>query len=257
MLIFDIFIPGMRIQSKDDDQSWKIGNIVFALESRYIEANYSLNLFMSAKHKTTDNGREKFDEMLNRKAEISKSIEEKYHNRVDFDAFHSINLEDDVLYNREQWKNGRVPSQFLHTLPFIYARTFLYAVDSFGKLLSVLSLEAGVPSQVKKFHADFEAAFPHVRGVRNSAQHAEDRVRSIGVGGKPIEYKPLDEPFISASGGVHISDCLCNSTYGSTMADGHYGKVDVSPESMQKLQRIFQEALNCLSWTGPKRHLPS
>jgi hypothetical protein len=257
MHIFEIFIPGIRIDSKDDDWAWKIGNIVSALESSYIEANYSLNLFLSAKCKRDDNNREKFDEIFRRKAEISRSVDRKYTDKFDIYAIHSINLEVDVQYNREQWQQGRVPSQFEHRLPFIYARVFLYAVDSFGKLLGVLSQEAGVPSRMVGIHADFEAAFPHVRGVRNSAQHVEDRVRGIGFRGKPIEYKPLDEPFIRASGGVHISDCLCNSTYGSTMADGHYGKVEVSPESMKKLQRIFQETLNCLSWEGPKRHLPS
>jgi hypothetical protein len=40
------------------------------------------------------------------------------------------------------------------------------------------------------------------------------------------------------------------------MADGHYGEVDVSPESMEKLQKIFQEVLMSFKWRGPLQHEP-
>lgn len=40
------------------------------------------------------------------------------------------------------------------------------------------------------------------------------------------------------------------------MADGHYGEVDISKESMVKLQFIIQEAFNAFEWIGPKQHLP-
>jgi len=39
------------------------------------------------------------------------------------------------------------------------------------------------------------------------------------------------------NGGLLILNSLNGAKYGSTMADGHYGEVDVSPESMERLQK--------------------
>ena len=52
-------------------------------------------------------------------------------------------------------------------------------------------------------------------------------------------------------------NCLNGSSYGSTMSDGHYGEVDVSPESMIKLQEILQAVLQAFKWKGPRQHMPS
>lgn len=41
------------------------------------------------------------------------------------------------------------------------------------------------------------------------------------------------------------------------MADGHFGEVDVSPESMEKLKSIIQKTFNAFEWEGPKQHLPT
>jgi hypothetical protein len=41
------------------------------------------------------------------------------------------------------------------------------------------------------------------------------------------------------------------------MADGHYGEVDVSPESMNHLQTILKEVLNSFKWKGSPQHKPS
>ncbi len=75
--------------------------------------------------------------------------------------------------------------------------------------------------------------------------------------GAKIDLKPIDNTLVKAPGGVLMLNCLNGSKYGSTMADGHYGEVDVSPESMERLQSVLIEVLNCFNWSGPKRHLPS
>ncbi|MGD6735326.1 hypothetical protein ACP5PY_02660 [Photobacterium leiognathi subsp. mandapamensis] len=52
-------------------------------------------------------------------------------------------------------------------------------------------------------------------------------------------------------------NCLNGTKYGNTMADGHYGEVDVSPASMEALRSVFQRLLEAFPWKGPKVHLPS
>jgi len=56
---------------------------------------------------------------------------------------------------------------------------------------------------------------------------------------------------IHAPGGVLALNNLNGSRYGSTMNDGHYGEVDVSPESMEKLRCILGDVLGsmgCAFW---------
>lgn len=95
--------------------------------------------------------------------------------------------------------------------------------------------------------------------MRNTAQHLEDRSRGLGSGKspKPLDLKPIDNNFISAPGGVLVLNSLNGSKYGSTMADGHYGEVDVSPESMSHLQEILNNILGSFKWHGSKQHKPS
>ena len=87
----------------------------------------------------------------------------------------------------------------------------------------------------------------------------EDRSRGLGAGRnpKPPELKPIDNQIIKAEGGALVLKCLNGTKYGNAMADGHYGEVDVSPESMSALCEIFQDVLDAFSWKGSKSHLPS
>ena len=158
-----------------------------------------------------------------------------------------------------QWSEGRVPREFEHNLPFIYARAFLYALDAFDKFLGVLSREVNVPTQLRTFHSQVAEAFPDLRRVRNTAQHLEDRARGLGAGRnpQPLELKPVNNALIAAPSGALVLNCLNGSKYGSTMADGHYGEVDVSPESMAQLQKILQSVLQSFTWRGPMQHAPS
>jgi hypothetical protein len=55
-------------------------------------------------------------------------------------------------------------------IPFIYARAFLYVLDAFDKFLGVLAKEEKVLADVATHHAKIADAFPHLRGVRNTAQ---------------------------------------------------------------------------------------
>lgn len=138
-------------------------------------------------------------------------------------------------------------------------RAFLYSLDAFDKFLTVLSCEPEVPDRIADMVKDVATAFPHLRGVRNTAQHLEDRSRGFGAGRNPapLGLKPVENEMISAPGGALILNSLNGSKYGSTMADGHYGEVDVSRESMQQLQRILHATLESFKWRGPKRHAPS
>lgn len=259
MYVFEIVTPGTWLDYDDKDWSWRIENQLRSLESQFFEANAALNLFVNAQSiRPQFADRDKWERDSHRRFEIQRAVEQERGDSMSRVQWDEIHFEAEVRFKREKWLNGDVPREFERTLPFIYARAFLYALDSFDKILGVLSKEANVPEQVAKFHAQIAEVFPHLRGVRNTAQHLEDRARGLGAGKNPLDLKPVTNNLIHApGGGVLVLNCLNGSRYGSTMSDGHYGEIDVSPESMQRLQKILEGVLQSFRWHGSRRHAPS
>lgn len=261
MFVFEITTPGTWLDYEDRDWSWRIQGQLRSLESQFFEANAALNLFLQAQAiRPSFMNRDNRERDAQRRSEIQREIEQEHGTTMLRYGWGKIHFETEVRFKREQWSIGRAPREFEHKLPFIYARAFLYALDAFDKFLGVLAKEPNVPEQIAEFHALIAEEFPDLRGVRNTAQHLEDRARSLGAGckPKPLDLKPVTNNFINApSGGVLVLDNLNGSRYGSTMSNGHYGEVDVSYVSMQHLQRILEGVLRSFQWQGAQQHAPS
>lgn len=261
MFVFEIVTPGTWLDYEDREWSWRIQNQIQSLESHFFVANSALNLFintLSIRPSFAD--RENWERDSQRRSEIQKAIEQERGGFRTQDDRDEIHFEAEVRFKREKWTNGRVPREFEQNLPTIYARAFLYALDAFDKFLGVLAKEENVPGEIVKLHMQIAEIFPDLRGVRNTAQHLEDRARGLGAGRNPqaIDLKPIVSSLINApNGGVLALNCLNGSRYGSTMSDGHYGEVDVSPESMQHLQQILDGVFKSFKWRGPRQHAPS
>jgi hypothetical protein len=259
MRVFEIVVPGTWLDYEDRDWSWEVEGLIRHLQSQFFEANAALNFFMQTQSmRPSFTNRENWERDSQRRNEIQKIIERERAEMSIRDDWDEVHFEVEVRFKREQWSNGRIPREFEHNTPFLYARAFLYALDAFDKFLGVLSKTKNIPEELIKLHGRIALAFPHLREVRNSAHHLEDRARSLGKGGKPLDLKPINNSMVNApGGGVLMLNCLNGSSYGSTMADGHYGEVEVSPESMIKLQEILQAVLHALKWKGPRQHTPS
>lgn len=260
MYIFEIIKPGIWLDYEDRDWSCEIEGILRNLESQFYEANLALNMFLdSIQRDRNSHSQEKWEAESNRRSEIRREVEGKYDNPHNHELWDEIQLETEIIFKREQWQSGKLPREFEHNQAFMHARAFLYALDSFEKFLNVLKKESNVPSVLKDLHTKFGESFPHLRGVRNSSQHMEDRSRGLGAGRnpQPLELKPIDNGFIKSDSGALVLNSLNGTKYGNTMADGHYGEVDVSLSSMEALHSIFQNILNAFEWKGAKCHLPS
>jgi len=260
MCIYEILQPGTWLEPDDQGDQWELGKIISNLVDQFYDANLALNLFIdSYKRGHNPPSEEQFQTDSNRRSEIRRQVELKYNNPHDHAVWDEINLQTEVTFKREQWQSGKLPRKFEHNQSFIYARAFLYALDSFDKFLDVLKKQSNVPSELEEIHIKFGKEFPDLRGVRNSAQHMEDRSRGLGAGRnpKPLELKPIDNRFIKSEGGAIVLNGLNGTKYGNTMADGHYGEVDVSPQSMEALCVILQDILEAFKWTGSKKHFPN
>ena len=261
MFVFEVVTPGTWLDYEDRDWAWKIQNLLRSLESQFFEANSALNLFLSAQStRPSFADGASWERDSQRRSEISRAVEQERGGAFSRENWDEISFEAEVRFKREKWSNGGVPREFEHNLPFIYARAFLYALDAFEKFLCVLAKEEGVPEQVARLHTQMGDEFPNLRGVRNSVQHLEDRARGLGAGRnpQPLDLKPVTNNMINApGGGVLVLNSLNGTRYGSTMADGHFGEVDVSPKSMERLLVILDEVLRSFRWRGSRQHAPS
>lgn len=260
MYIFEIVKPGTWLVAEDRGWSWEIEGLLRNLEGQFYEANLALNMFLhSMSRDREDMSRERWEADSNRRSEIRRELEGKVDNPYDCDTWDDLHFQTELIFKREQWESGRLPREFQHNQAFMHARSFLYALDSFDKFLNVLKEQNNVPDKINELHDKFGEVFPDLRGVRNTSQHMEDRSRGLGAGRnpKPLELKPIDNQLIKAENGALVLNSLNGTKYGNTMADGHYGEVDVSPNSMEELRQIFQKVLDSFEWKGPKNHLPS
>ena len=260
MYIFELTKPGNWIECEDKDWSLKIERLLHLLESAFYEANVALNLFMQQRKLHIEQqgvSQSQWDnEMQERRA-----IEDRVRKEMGVSPFENsenIRFEVEVRIKREQWVNGYVPQSHQHCLTFIHAKSFLYAIDAIDKFLKVILLEPGVPNTIQKLHEKIGIEFPDLRGVRNSTQHLEDRARGLGAGRdpKPLNLQPINNAFMHAPQGALVLNSLNGTKFGTTMADGHYGEVDISPESLSKIQSIIQGVLDSFKWIGNKQHLP-
>ena len=132
--------------------------------------------------------------------------------------------------------------------PFLFARSFLFALDMIGKTLRGMGDKAGVPSGVKSASAWFSQQLPTLVQIRDSAHHADER--AVGeVRGKPIQPKPiLGQGGIIAPGGAMVMDNLYGSTFGYTSEDGEFLQVDVTAATAEIARAAIQQAIDALPW---------
>ncbi|WP_145538297.1 hypothetical protein [Yersinia kristensenii] len=259
MYIAEIVKPGTWLASDDHKWSQEVAGLLGNLENQFYEANLALNLFLeSLKQRSAVITKEQMQANNARRNEIQKEVESKYPNRRDINIMHDILLETEIILKREKWSNGQLPQEFITHQPLINARAFLYALDSFEKNLKVLMNHSDVPELITALHCELKRDFPDLLGVRDTAHHIEDRSRGLKASRppRPLELKPVDNPSFKSKNGSLMFDCLRGTKYGNTMANGHYGEVDVSQESMEILRSIFQRLLDSFKWEGNKIHLP-
>ncbi|OYU27965.1 MAG: hypothetical protein CFE41_08305 [Burkholderiales bacterium PBB2] len=261
MYIFEVTTPGTWLDYPDRDWAWKIGGLLRNLQAQFYEANTALNLFEQAQSQQSFRfTREQWEADSERRSQIRREVEAELGFDFSHHSWERISHEADVRFKREKWGSGCVPRELERNVVSILARAFVYALDGFDKFLAVLAAEPDAPAKLGELSARVGSIFPDLRGVRNSTQHLEDRARGLGAGRnpKPMTLQPVENRLISApGGGVLVLNSLNGNRFGCTMSDGHYGEVEISPQSLQHLSSLLHEVLQCFRWKGPVQHAPS
>lgn len=260
MLIFELTKPGSNISHEGLELGWKLESLLGHLETAFYDANIALNLFNLEMHNRSGNvglDHQQWQDDMQKRRDLEIQVRQEL-GLLPYDRSEKVAIEVETRFKKEKWSNGEIPLSHKHRFIFLHAKSFLNALDTIDKFLKVISEENGAPPEIKRLHARIAEDFPNLRAVRNSAQHLEDRARGLGAGRepKPLQLQPLDNGFIVAPAGALMLSNLHGTKLGYTMADGHYGEVDVSEESMLKITTIIQEVFNSFSWIGPPQHLP-
>lgn len=268
MIIFDIISPGSWISHPDKSTAWKIESQLRALQRAFEEANVALNLFNESLV-IQDRELEKpidYEQELEIRSKIRAELEAKNSGYIDRIVRDEIYFRSEVLYKRSRWNSGERPRSHTNKLPFMYAKAFVTALADFHRILTKFNeiLEPGqLRDKVENVSAEVNNSFPDLREVRNSIHHPEDRARGLGGFNRvtkslnPLAPKAVINRILSApEGGVAVMGALAGDKFGCTKADGQYGEVSISQESMQSLKVIFDRLLSNFEWRGPKQHSP-
>ena len=265
MLIVELRYPGAWLDGLTNEQGWEAQGLLNLMQNALDEAAVALHLFQEALRADREEprGPEAWEaESAERQVleqELRASHQTVLQGGEDWWEFEKKlrGLVDQEIKHRA-WQAGHWPRSYQHALPFLHAKSFLYSLDAIAKALQVLVDQPWAPAGVQTVRSSWSAVFAHLQEVRNTSHHQEDRILHKGKGGKPLDLKPVDNNLISApSGGVLVLNSLNGNRYGCTMADGHYGEVDVSDQSLLAAANVLQQVLDAFHWRGHARNEPS
>ena len=256
MTVFEILYPGTRIELADRDVAFKLIGYLSTIESSFSDAAMVMSLFEQAQERQIK-GRESPARAPSDDPDESEDFAQlASESGGNGEAFLREWSRRTLEARRQRWRSGEIPRAYSSRLPFIYARSFLFSVWTIGRLFNQISKCEGLPADAIAATKKFASAFPTLKALRDSSAHVDERVDGHARG-VPIDLKPIENRFINApSGGVLVVENLFGSRFTCTTADGNLAEIEVSADTLKRVQECFQKLLNCLPWTGPGRTCP-
>lgn len=262
-VVAELHYPGTWI-SLSNTNTFNISRTLTSLELTLNEAAVALSCYESSKQlvrQSFDNQREHWDFWNSRRRIISEQLRRNIPNNPEnyFENLSIIELEAERLVRKEQLENGIFPNSYLRLMPHMYARTYLYALDRIRKLIDIIaadqSLTQNETASIAQIKQNFQNTFPNLIDVRDTSAHYDERSQGRARN-RQINPQPVNNNFINTSGGAIILEQLNGNNFGSTMADGSYGEVEISISSLFAARDSIQQIINSFTWTGPGRFQP-
>lgn len=124
-------------------------------------------------------------------------------------------------------------------LRHVYAKSFVYALDTITQIVRVLEKQEQLSEVASHQCKRFLSKFGELRGLRNSLQHIEDRLRGIGRDRKSIPSNLLV-----------LGAFRDNNYYGATTSDGRYVEIEISDSVLTEAYSIIKDLVWCFDWLG-------
>lgn len=265
MAIAEYIKPGAYIHHRGSLVPTDVSILLESLETKVAEANRALELFLRAKETVVREGtKEDLQEaFLARQSMYDLTPAEA------LDAAKKQRLaEARIDRKREVWSSGEMPGSYSYTLPNEYARSFMYAVDMYGRILATLrnclakardaylegvdeedecsvhlqELHDGIDATVQSF----QVLFPDVREMRNSDAHIDERMLLRAFANAP------QHSLVRVFGSL----CYDTDTFMMTMRDGQQGRLQVADKSMRSLVGHLMNVFAVFEWRMPPQHCP-
>lgn len=263
MHVFELRYPGTWIAGVSPPEAHAIQLVLSLVEGPLTDAAVALAWFEEARVAMTS--RESAQERWQRRVAKSQAVEAEVARRVPpgltpeeaWAAREALRETVALEARRRDWRRGVVPESYAFRVPFIHAHSFLFAFVGVLKALRAIEGMDPAPAHARAAAKRLSVLFPTAVGIRDSAHHAEERVRGLKRGGKRIRVKPIDTGPIRAPGGALVLSTLNGNRLGYTMDDGAYGELELSRDTLESARVIIQDVLDALAWGGPARTVPA
>lgn len=252
-------IPGMAHKSPEeafaDENARRVHHTFRLLERQLGDASISLWAYRNEQRRELLSSvlmRDRGDIMYQiwmRDGERRQATEERLRPLLDPDparAYATVKRE----LERQDWEHGNLPQSWKQCFIFIYARAFIHATYFIGRgLRQLIEVEALAP-RITLILDDYAARFPHIKSIRDSVAHVDER--SLGEArGQKLE---LDPQKIGIE--VLVLDSIVNDEFITTFADGTSGGCSITEESLRSLAMLVQRAIDSVNWFGPPTSWP-
>jgi hypothetical protein len=258
--VAELRYPGVALAGLRPEDAHPLQTLLSVVEGHLADAAVALEMFQRA---AAERPRRPFDEVGD--FDTRCAVEHELRSQLPPDLppeqrwAAEMDLRDgaEALLKRRAWEAGHLPAFYSHRIPFIHARTFVYALDGIIKALEQVAASPCAPAGASAALDGLKAAVPDVVHVRDSAHHVEDRARGKGRRERDLPKQPVHSHGIEApGGGVVVMDMLHGNRLAYTVESGHLRDVEVSEATLAHAQRAVQETLDAFAWTGPPRSVP-
>lgn len=119
----------------------------------------------------------------------------------------------------------------------IYAKSIVFALDGIEKLLCRLCEQLNPPEAVVSFCKEYSRQFGHLKHIRDSAIHIEDRGRGV-----TRSQKPLDTNIV-------LLGSFIGNSFIFTGEDGQQYEVEISERTINRARKIIQNIIDAYTWS--------
>lgn len=149
---------------------------------------------------------------------------------VSYDKFKPV-----TVANVQQYID-RQPTKYERCLNSVYAKAFVYSLDSITKILKALKRYLNPPNSVKQFISEYESNFRNLVHIRDSLVHIEDRGRGLDKHKKKVPANIL-------ALGVFVE-----TRFEVTAANGIRYGIEISESTLTLAHKILQSMINAYKW---------
>ncbi len=127
-------------------------------------------------------------------------------------------------------------SPYERCLNGLYAKAFVFALDGIEKLLNRLSDNLNPPKEINRLYEEYKKYFGHLKHIRDSAIHIEDRGRGVTRKEKRLKTS------------VVILGSFNEKRYTFTGEDGLQYEIEISDSTVNTAKSIIQKIINSYPW---------